>query len=277
MAKKYLNNVDMLREIHSSKNSYCSFTNPDKDNKYDIILPNITEIQNNIIAAQMNKAARLSRDSPEDILPGEIPVTDLIFRVTSWDHIPLAPPKNVKQSKKSKALKLIETIDPDIEEIDPDIEKILMTPPDPSHIRLNFPPFLHYRLNKANKPVLIGKSHWIGNFKTGHFSKTHGQLTDELCMMMLKLCDRYGSKGNWRSYTYNDEMRGTALVQIIQVGLQFDESKGSNPFSYFSQIITNSFCRVLNIEKKNQDIRDDILEANGMMPSYTRQESWHKD
>ena len=27
----------------------------------------------------------------------------------------------------------------------------------------------------------------------------------------------------------------------------------------------------MNIEKKNQNIRDDILEMNEMMPSYTRQ------
>jgi len=35
--------------------------------------------------------------------------------------------------------------------------------------------------------------------------------------------------------------------------------------------ITNSFTRVLNIEKKMQNIRDDILEENGLNPSYTRQ------
>jgi hypothetical protein len=277
MAKNYLNNYDMLREIHLSKNSYCSFKNIEKDNKYDIILPNVDEIHKNILSAQLSRASRLSKDLQEDIIPTAIPITDLVFRITSWDHIPSAPSKKVKQSKKSKALKLIEDIDPELEDIDPEIEKILMTQPDPSHVRLNFPPFLHYRLNKVNKPVLVGKSHWVGDFKKGHFSKTHGQLTDELCMMMMKLCDRYGSKGNWRYYTYNDEMRGSALVQLIQVGLQFDESKGNNPFAYFSQIINNSFCRILNIEKKNQDIRDDILEANGMMPSYTRQESWHKE
>jgi len=33
------------------------------------------------------------------------------------------------------------------------------------------------------------------------------------------------------------------------------------------------FARVLNIEKKMQNIRDDILEMNGLNPSWTRQYS----
>ncbi len=41
--------------------------------------------------------------------------------------------------------------------------------------------------------------------------------------------------------------------------------------SHTTRRITNSFTRILNIEKKNQAIRDDLLEFNGMMPSFTRQ------
>jgi hypothetical protein len=66
-------------------------------------------------------------------------------------------------------------------------------------------------------------------------------------------------------------MKGQALLQLSQIGLQFDESKSSNPFAYFTATITNSFTRILNIEKKMQNIRDDILEINGLNPSYTRQ------
>jgi hypothetical protein len=66
-------------------------------------------------------------------------------------------------------------------------------------------------------------------------------------------------------------MRGQALLQLSQIGLQFDESKSQNPFAYYTAAITNSFTRVLNIEKKNQNIRDDILEMNGMSPSWSRQ------
>jgi hypothetical protein len=70
--------------------------------------------------------------------------------------------------------------------------------------------------------------------------------------------------------TYSDEMRGQAVVQLTQICLQFDESKGNNPFSYFTAVIKNSFVRAINLEKRNQNIRDDILEKNDMEPSFTR-------
>jgi hypothetical protein len=72
--------------------------------------------------------------------------------------------------------------------------------------------------------------------------------------------------------TYIEEMKSQALLQLSQVGLQFDESRSEqpNPFSYYTQTITNSFMRILNIEKKNQNIRDDILIMHGSTPSWTR-------
>jgi len=119
--------------------------------------------------------------------------------------------------------------------------------------------------------VCVGKSHWVGGMANGHFSVDHGQMTNKLALMYMKLCERYGTRSNWRGYTYNDEMQSQALMQLSQIGLQFDESKSDNPFAYYTAAITNSFTRILNIEKKNQNIRDDIMEMNEMMPSYTRQ------
>jgi hypothetical protein len=106
----------------------------------------------------------------------------------------------------------------------------------------------------------------------GNFSLKHGKTTEKLARMWMKLCDRYATRGNVRGYTYNDEMRGQAILQLTQIGLQFDESKSQNPFAYYTAAVTNSFVRVINIEKRNQNIRDDILEMNDMTPSFTRQQ-----
>jgi hypothetical protein len=116
----------------------------------------------------------------------------------------------------------------------------------------------------------VGKSHWKGSIEKGKFSKDHGQITNTLARMYIKLCERYATRGNVRGYTYNDEMRGQAILQLTQIGLQFDESKSNNPFAYFTAAVTNSFVRIINLEKRNQIIRDDLLEMNGMNPSYTR-------
>ena len=267
----YLNNRDILKEIHLSKNTYCSFLDPVRDHQYDIILPSVTKINQKTVAeARRNRAARLSRETGEDVNEKKIPNTDLVFRVMTWEHIPMAPKKQPKTVTKKKKIEDIlgwnelPADDPLADLVD---EPVL----DPVHVRVNFPPFFHYRVTDHKVPYLVGKSHWQGDLVTGSYSRDHGTMTRKLAMMFMKLCERYATRSNWRGYSYNEEMRGQALLQLSQIGLQFDESKSQNPFAYYTAAITNSFTRILNIEKKNHNIRDDILEMNGLNPSWSRQ------
>ena len=252
----YLNNKDILKEIHKSKSKFCSFIENDY-NQFDIILPSIDKINIRTIAeAKRNKAKRLSvadydarKAARQKVKQAECEVNyksitkeELIFRIMTFDHIPEEPgrkknPKTIADTK----------------------------------VKLNFPPFQHYKFDDNGDLQLVGKSHWEGGMENGHFSKSHAKATDKLAMMWMKLCDRYATRGNVRGYTYNDEMRGQAILQLAQIGLQFDESKSNNPFAYYTAAVTNSFVRVINLEKRNQNIRDDILEMNNMNPSYTRQ------
>jgi len=252
----YLNNKDILKEIHKSKSTFCSYVDPTYE-QYDMILPSIDKINIRTVAeAKRNKAKRLQvtafdtaklagkkvKQAEFEVDYKKITKEELIFRIMTFDHIPDEPgrkktPKTVADHK----------------------------------VKLNFPPFQHYKFNDDGELVCIGKSHWEGGMENGCFSKDHGKATNKLALMWMKLCDRYATRGNVRGYTYNDEMRGQAILQLAQIGLQFDESKSQNPFAYYTAAVTNSFVRVINIEKRNQNIRDDILEMNDMNPSFTRQ------
>jgi hypothetical protein len=268
----YLNNRDILKEIHLSKNTYCSFRDRTTDHQFDMILPSVDKINQKTVAeARRVRADRHKRETGEVIDPKKIPNTEVVFRVMTWEHIPMAPKKIPKTATKKKKIEDILDLDDVVEDPLADlVEDVVLNP---THMRVNFPPFWHYRLDEDKNPVLIGKSHWRGDLETGEFSKDHGNMTRKLATMFMKLCERYATRSNWRGYTYNEEMRGQALLQLSQIGLQFDESKSQNPFAYYTAAITNSFTRILNIEKKNQNIRDDILEMNGLNPSWTRQNS----
>jgi len=255
MKVNYLNNKDLLDEIHKSKNTFCTFTKPEY-HRYDLILPNVDKINIRTIAeAKRAQAKRMSQQAYEAKKSAGIKVKqaecevdykkigkgDVVFRIMTFDHIPL----NSTRKKNPKSLA-------------------------DHRDKVNFPPFQHWKFDENDILVCVGKSHWKGDLEKGKFNKDHGQITNTLARMYIKLCERYATRGNVRGYTYNDEMKGQAILQLTQIGLQFDESKSDNPFAYFTAAVTNSFVRIINLEKRNQNIRDDLLEINGMNPSYTR-------
>jgi len=257
----YLNNKDILKEIHKSKMSYC-YLEDDKYNIFDIILDSVNDInESKILEAKQNKANRIQsenyaiamsthdkkdyRNKPKQkefaVDIDTISDDDVVFRVMTYDHIPVevGRKKNPKTEAEEKA-------------------------------KVNFPPFKHYAYQNG---VLkeVARSHWQGSLSNGDFNVEHGNLTNKLGTMFLKLVERYSHRANWRGYTYVDEMRGQALLQLSEVGLKFNEAKSDNPFAYYTAAVNNSFTRVLNLEKRNQNIRDDILIDSGHLPSYSRQ------
>lgn len=260
MAKRqnYLNNRDMLKQIHISKSNFSWFEDRDRYHQFDIILGDANEITpleeilkpENIEQAKLNQAARRQKvaydactdkkmrqvDFAVDI--NSIRDEDVVFRVVTFEHIPDEPgrKKNPKTIADTKA-------------------------------KLNFVPFKQYVIRNG-QPACVGISHFN---KDKEFDIISGNVTATLANMYIKLVERYSQKGNWRGYTYNDEMKGQALLQLAQVGLQFNEAKSDNPFAYYTATVNNSFTRVLNAEKKNQGLRDDLLQQAGQTPSWTRQ------
>ena len=274
--KNYLNNKDILKQIHLSKTTYCSYRDELLDNQQDFIIEDINDINDEILyLAREARAKRLSKDLPktDKLSADDFTNQDVVIRVMTSEHIPLIPKKKSKLQSNTQD-SIIDAIG-DLELDDIDLEPKVVLDEDDILVptKTNFHPFFLYRVDENNVPYIVGKSHWKGTLTDGEFCQTHGKTTDELAKMYMKLCDRYGTRGNWRGYTYNDEMRASALMQLIQVGLKFNELKSDNPLAYYTAIVTNSFTRVLLNEKKMQNIRDDILEENGLAPSWTRQQA----
>lgn len=277
----YLNNKDLLKEIHNSKTSYSEFDKPEYHRfdaiaeTYDDLFIYAEEVEVDketgaetktgvwshpiVREAQKNKAARIAAETYAESLaaydgppsgkprlidhkidPAILNVDELIYRVTTYEHIPLEPGRKKNPRKEAE-----------------------------HYAKLNFIPFKHYHITdiKKKKTIEIGRSH----SENGEFCQTHGAMTDKLARMFMLLVERYSQRANWRGYTYVDEMKGQSLLQLSSMGLQFNEARSSNPFAYFTQALAHSFTRVLNIEKKNQNIRDEILVQQGLTPSFSKQ------
>ena len=100
---KYLNNRDLLIEIHKSKNTFSSYIQDDCST-FHIIVPSLSKINIRTIAlAKKNKAKKLTQLAWETakiggqkkikltdftISPRKIDKLDLVFRVMMYDHIP---------------------------------------------------------------------------------------------------------------------------------------------------------------------------------------------
>ena len=96
------------------------------------------------------------------------------------------------------------------------------------------------------------------------------KLPDYIGECIWLIANRLSTDRKFIGYTYREEMIGDAIENCLRYLHNFDPNKSKNPFAYFTAAVTNSFVRIINIEKRNQNIRDDMLEMNGMNPSYSR-------
>ena len=100
-------------------------------------------------------------------------------------------------------------------------------------------------------------------------SKEQNKMSDKLAHMLQTLTARYGKKGNFSGYTYNEDMQAYAMLMLVKTWNSFNPEKSNNPFAFFTQCIKNSFIQYLNQERRQRDVRDELLVDNGLTPSHT--------
>lgn len=243
----YLSNNLLLKEIHKSKNTFCSFMD-ERYEDFDIIVDSVSELTDTKIReAKTIRAKRLNEATGDKMFaegmankdvenylkehgidPKDIQLEDIVVRVMDNSHIPR------ELNKKGNEV------------------------PVPT----KFPPFQHYAYINGQW-MCVGKSNWAGGVHNGYFTEEEGELTIQLQRSIMLLAERYAGKYNWRGYTWNEDMMGEAIMKLYAEALKFNEARSNNPFAFYTTIAKNCFTKVHNAEKLQLNIKSGLTNYSG--------------
>lgn len=121
---------------------------------------------------------------------------------------------------------------------------------------------------ELNNEIIASKK----RFRESNYPKTPAEcFTPKLTQYLMLMVNRYANKGQWRGYSYIEDMKSDALKTLCENAFKFNEEKYDNPFGYYTQIIKYCFITSLEKEELVRDIKDSLWEQQGMTPSFARQ------
>lgn len=81
----------------------------------------------------------------------------------------------------------------------------------------------------------------------------------------LKIAEHLSRKPNFISYSFRDEMISDGIENCLMYFRNFNPSKSSNPFAYFTQITYYAFLRRIQKEKKQLYVKYKATEQFGIL------------
>lgn len=102
--------------------------------------------------------------------------------------------------------------------------------------------------------------------------KLAGKLSSKLAKMLYMIAERYSYSSSFGGYSFREDMVSFAVVNLCANWHKFDPAKSDNPFAFYTTAAYRSFLQYLADEKKQRDIRDQMLVDAGANPSFSFQE-----
>lgn len=235
MKRNYLNNADLLPLLRDAKLACCQYLY-ESDTVFHATVDSIDEITNEVVeeaiqnAIDKNKADQKAKLiaagyseylANKNISEPDIDGYDVVIRVYSEDHIDEAYQKGNAYRRKNP---------------------------------LPYPPFIHVRLAHDGWKIVLKSHHIDGKFnpKSPEFS---ADLTDKLVLLV----NRLGTRGNWKNYSYLDDMKSEALIALLTGTFKFDEGRFHKPFTYLTKIAENAFKRYVDDDKvRHRQLKNEL-------------------
>jgi DNA-directed RNA polymerase specialized sigma24 family protein len=103
--------------------------------------------------------------------------------------------------------------------------------------------------------------------------KANGQkLSSTLAKYLYMIAERYSYSPSFAGYSFREDMVSFAVVNLCANWYKFDPAKSDNPFAFYTTAAYRSFLQYLADEKKQRDIRDNLLIDAGANPSFSFQD-----
>lgn len=103
--------------------------------------------------------------------------------------------------------------------------------------------------------------------------KANGKkLSPKLAKYLFMIAERYSFSSSFGGYSFREDMVSFAVVNLCANWHKFDPEKSDNPFAFYTTAAYRSFLQYLADEKKQRDIRDQMLVEAGANPSFSFQE-----
>ena len=101
------------------------------------------------------------------------------------------------------------------------------------------------------------------------------QIPNYIGECFLKIAVHLARKPNFISYSFKEEMISDGIENCIMYFRNFDPTKSSNPFAYFTQIIYFAFLRRIAKEKKQLYVKYKATQQFGILDEGEMYEDEH--
>ena len=98
------------------------------------------------------------------------------------------------------------------------------------------------------------------------------KLSPKLAKYLYMIAERYSFSSSFGGYSFREDMVSFAVVNLCANWHKFDPEKSDNPFAFYTTAAYRSFLQYLADEKKQRDIRDQMLVEAGANPSFSYQD-----
>lgn len=97
-------------------------------------------------------------------------------------------------------------------------------------------------------------------------------LSNRLAKYLYMIAERYSYSPSFAGYSFREDMVAFAVVNLCANWHKFDPEISNQPFSFYTTAVYRSFLQYLSDEKKQRNIRDELLVEAGANPSFSYQE-----